>query len=82
MWTSAPRLSNPNGDRGKVEVTNAIKATVEVKSNFRDSEYVRPRFYLNHTMSIGFNIGKADAAYRSSPTTYRMASFFAYSLHF
>ena len=35
MWTSAPRLSNLNGGRWKVEgEVNTIKETVEVRGNF------------------------------------------------
>ena len=35
MWTSAPRLSNLNGGRWKVEgEVNTIKETVEVMGNF------------------------------------------------
>ena len=35
MWTSAPRLSNLNGGRWKIEgEVNTIKETVEVRRNF------------------------------------------------
>jgi hypothetical protein len=35
MWTSAHRLSHPNGDRWKVEgEVNTIKETVKVRGNF------------------------------------------------
>jgi hypothetical protein len=35
MWTSAPRLSNLNGGRWKIEgEVNTIKETVEVRGNF------------------------------------------------
>jgi hypothetical protein len=35
MWASAPRLSNLNGGRWKIEgEVNMIKETVEVRGNF------------------------------------------------